>query len=376
MMNAKGLVQKATKWKGVPSKMTCNSGRIQVNKCCTRNVNSTYFVDDCPIQHLEHVQIYVSCEAYWREHTEIHIVSPQGTDTRILRQRKQDYATGRFSWTFMSVHTWGENPKGDWTVRLEDFLNCDNEMTLYSWELILHGTVTDPADGTPKDGILGGHCDKNIQCGDGTNCLLSYNICVNCTLAEHRVINNMCVKDGYGYCNTDIPCQVENAWCNADNTCETCSDGYHAIDGFCKQDGLLGAYCDGLTVCVDPGAWCEPDTDRCLLCPSGYRILEGVCEKDGAVYGYCDTHIPCDTTKTPYLACDPVTSMCINCRQTRQHRIINGFCIKDGAIGGFCSQEISCTKSGSSCDAEFNTCISCTMAGYRSVNGYCLQGIV
>ncbi|XP_060586236.1 prion-like-(Q/N-rich) domain-bearing protein 25, partial [Ruditapes philippinarum] len=93
----------------------------------------------------------------------------------------------------------------------------------------------------------------------------------------------------------------------------------------------------------------------------------------GAVYGYCDAHIPCDTTKTPYLACDPVTSTCINCRQTRQHRIINGFCMKDGAIGGFCSQEISCTKSGSSCDAEFNTCISCTMAGYRSVNGYCLQ---
>ncbi|XP_053380579.1 neuroendocrine convertase 2-like [Mercenaria mercenaria] len=372
VVNAEGMVKTASTWTTVPERLSCSSGTLEVNKCCTRSIEASYFVDDCHIQYLEHVQIFVSCEAYWREHTEIHIVSPQGTDSRILRQRKLDYETGRFDWTFMSVHNWGENPAGNWTVRMDDFLNCDNEMHLYSWALTLYGTVTNPLDGLPENGTIGGYCDDSVICTNGTKCLQDSNVCVDCSVAGHRIVNNFCVKDGYGYCDLNVTCITDNAWCNAENVCESCGTGYHEIDGVCKQDGALGGYCDALAVCVDSGVACDLATDRCVSCTNGYHIVGYSCIEDSVQGGYCDKEIPCFTTiYVPGAACDPSSNSCVDCYYLVNHRVLDGFCIEDGTIGGFCSSEISCTITGSGCDPESNTCNTCTMNGYRSVSGYC-----
>jgi hypothetical protein len=44
-----------------------------------------------------------------------------GTQTTLLSERDQDSSTDGFkNWSFMSVHNWGEDPKGLWTIKITD----------------------------------------------------------------------------------------------------------------------------------------------------------------------------------------------------------------------------------------------------------------
>jgi proprotein convertase subtilisin/kexin type 1 len=47
-----------------------------------------------------------------------------GTQTTLLSELEQDSSTDGFkNWSFMSVHNWGENPKGLWTIKIMDTVN-------------------------------------------------------------------------------------------------------------------------------------------------------------------------------------------------------------------------------------------------------------
>lgn len=51
----------------------------------------------------------------------IDLTSPQGTTSRLLARRPEDDATyGLDAWPFMSVEFWGENPQGEWTLKIAD----------------------------------------------------------------------------------------------------------------------------------------------------------------------------------------------------------------------------------------------------------------
>lgn len=44
-----------------------------------------------------------------------------GTTTVLLAERERDTSSNGFrNWAFMSVHTWGENPTGTWTLKITD----------------------------------------------------------------------------------------------------------------------------------------------------------------------------------------------------------------------------------------------------------------
>ena len=49
---------------------------------------------------------------------QVELVSPSGTKSILLPYRKYDFvnAYGYYIWPFMSVHYWGENPQGTWTI--------------------------------------------------------------------------------------------------------------------------------------------------------------------------------------------------------------------------------------------------------------------
>lgn len=52
---------------------------------------------------------------------EIHLTSPAGTKTMLLAKRPHDVSrTGFRNWPFMSVHTWGENPVGKWSLEIHN----------------------------------------------------------------------------------------------------------------------------------------------------------------------------------------------------------------------------------------------------------------
>ena len=51
----------------------------------------------------------------------IKLISPRGTVAILLPQRSRDFSGSGFTdWEFMSTHTWGEDPKGTWTLKIEN----------------------------------------------------------------------------------------------------------------------------------------------------------------------------------------------------------------------------------------------------------------
>jgi subtilisin-like proprotein convertase family protein len=73
------------------------------------------------IHFLEHIQLYITLSYTRRGALKINITSPHGTETTLLTERVQDKSVDGFqNWSFMSVHNWGENPKGLWTIKIMD----------------------------------------------------------------------------------------------------------------------------------------------------------------------------------------------------------------------------------------------------------------
>ena len=49
------------------------------------------------------------------------LTSPRGTRSTLLHTRPHDTASSGFTnWPFMSTHTWGEDPHGEWTLEIHN----------------------------------------------------------------------------------------------------------------------------------------------------------------------------------------------------------------------------------------------------------------
>uniref|UniRef100_H3CZ93 Neuroendocrine convertase 1 n=1 Tax=Tetraodon nigroviridis TaxID=99883 RepID=H3CZ93_TETNG len=156
LLNAKALVDLAdpATWKHVPEKKLCivrddsfqprelkAAGEISIEiptKACEGQGNA--------IKSLEHVQVEASIEYTRRGDLHITLTSPSGTTTVLLAERERDTSANGFkNWDFMSVHTWGEDPAGTWTLKITDTSGrMENKGRILSWKLILHGTSEKP----------------------------------------------------------------------------------------------------------------------------------------------------------------------------------------------------------------------------------------
>ena len=77
----------------------------------------------------------------------IYLQSPMGTRTTLLDARPQDYSSSGFmDWPFMSVHSWGEDPRGTWTLEVHNdaFSKWASDAKFFKWTLELYGTEFDP----------------------------------------------------------------------------------------------------------------------------------------------------------------------------------------------------------------------------------------
>ena len=71
------------------------------------------------VRFLEHVQAKVTLTATRRGDIHIYLTSPSGTRSTLLAQRPMDNSRSGFqNWPFMTVHTWGENPNGEWKLEV------------------------------------------------------------------------------------------------------------------------------------------------------------------------------------------------------------------------------------------------------------------
>ncbi|KAK6105703.1 Subtilase family protein [Brugia pahangi] len=135
LMDASAFVTVAKTWKNVPAQHACTTIFPTFSK---REINDKsvtvikFQTDGCmgqknEINFLEHIQLVLDAYYPIRGHLSILIISPKGTKTQLLSVRRRDKSSAGFQhWPFMSVHTWGENPRGIWQLHIEDKVNWLN----------------------------------------------------------------------------------------------------------------------------------------------------------------------------------------------------------------------------------------------------------
>ncbi|RNA11015.1 pro convertase subtilisin kexin type 5 isoform X4 [Brachionus plicatilis] len=127
LMDAGRMVEVAKDWISVPPMVSCSiqNSNFQVKTMQKSHVIEAVLTTDAchgtinEVNYIEQVEVIVSVRAQQRGLLEIYLTSPMGTRTQILPQRPRDMSQDGFrKWSFMSVQTWGEFPKGDWTLTI------------------------------------------------------------------------------------------------------------------------------------------------------------------------------------------------------------------------------------------------------------------
>lgn len=73
------------------------------------------------IRYLEHVVVTLNARFSKRGYLEGFVTSPSGTTSQILPYRPNDVIASEFNdWPILSLHFWGENPQGNWRLRLQN----------------------------------------------------------------------------------------------------------------------------------------------------------------------------------------------------------------------------------------------------------------
>lgn len=76
---------------------------------------------DTHVRFLEHAVSRISLDFPTRGDLSIALISPSGTRSSLLPRRPHDRNKKGFkSWEFMTTHTWGENPQGEWTLEIQN----------------------------------------------------------------------------------------------------------------------------------------------------------------------------------------------------------------------------------------------------------------
>ena len=83
----------------------------------------TFFFDDnyncSKMKAIEHVKVELSLQYTPRGIMEMYVISPYGTKSQLLYERKFDSLASTSTYKGLlitSLHFWGENPAGEWTV--------------------------------------------------------------------------------------------------------------------------------------------------------------------------------------------------------------------------------------------------------------------
>uniref|UniRef100_A0A8C4QAB9 P/Homo B domain-containing protein n=1 Tax=Eptatretus burgeri TaxID=7764 RepID=A0A8C4QAB9_EPTBU len=156
LLNAKSLVALADSrsWKSVPEKHVCivSDNKFEPQQLGPgHEVHVSVPTNGCSghkdaVLWLEHMQLEATIEYSRRGDLHITLTSPAGTSTVLLAERSRDSSAAGFTrWPFMSVHNWGEDPRGSWTLTISDRSGREtNRGWIMAWSLVLHGTKERP----------------------------------------------------------------------------------------------------------------------------------------------------------------------------------------------------------------------------------------
>ncbi|KAK3589908.1 hypothetical protein CHS0354_034921 [Potamilus streckersoni] len=263
LMDAEAMVMYAKTWKTVSKQEIYKSNASTpygVLNSTSATMSDYILVEtSCPINYLEHVQVHTTFQCSGRGYVELELVSPAGTWSKLMSQRRYDIGDSRQQeWTFMSIQFWGEDPKGNWTFSIK--IPSSQTGNLTAWQLILYGTTEDPLAGIPT-------CDES-PCENGGSCV---------SKSKYDISICLCAPGYTGKkCETDIN-ECENAPCNGDAACVDLINAYNCTcpSGFVYNYTSDPSRCQDINECdISPCAGnstCENIAGGYVCqCPMGY----------------------------------------------------------------------------------------------------------
>ncbi|NWU35014.1 PCSK4 convertase, partial [Hylia prasina] len=217
LLDAGLLVQAATTWTGTRPQEKCSVQAVQVPRDIGSRLTISTDVSSCSesIRSLEHVQVQLSLSYSRRGDLVVALSSPMGTTSTLVTVRPYDTSQdGYKDWTFMSTHFWDENPKGIWTLQLENRGDDQNTGQLTSFILHLHGTDEDmPARrsaATATDECL--RRDEQGACED----------CGSSMYIHHGSCLSYCPPRYYGRARSATPRDTARVCASCHPSCYTC----------------------------------------------------------------------------------------------------------------------------------------------------------
>uniref|UniRef100_A0A8C1GAY4 Furin (paired basic amino acid cleaving enzyme) a n=1 Tax=Cyprinus carpio TaxID=7962 RepID=A0A8C1GAY4_CYPCA len=122
LLDAGAIVALAKNWTNVGPQRKCvlslvsEPSHLVINKSVDACAGTDNFVSS-----LEHAQAHLTLSYNRRGNLAIYLISPQGTRSTLLAPRPHDYSSDGFSdWAFMTTHSWDEDPRGEWTLEIEN----------------------------------------------------------------------------------------------------------------------------------------------------------------------------------------------------------------------------------------------------------------
>ena len=204
----------------------------------------------------------------------IDLQSPHGYMSHLLPRRGRDFHTEGFdNWPFMSVHHWGENPIGTWTL-------THSSGHVNSATLVLHGTSQKPAaiSRIPRS------CDPNCVGRCSAEGSEYCDQCASLQMKTSLACVDKCPEGTRQNLHMCLDCPANCANCSDDDTCLECRRGYIASsEGTCIQSCPPQTFHSNITgSCELCNSTCEecsgPSDSDCTSCSSiHYSLQNGMC---------------------------------------------------------------------------------------------------
>uniref|UniRef100_W5U9N0 Furin-1 n=1 Tax=Ictalurus punctatus TaxID=7998 RepID=W5U9N0_ICTPU len=159
LLDAAAIVAQAKNWTSVGPQQKCVISMLSESRNIGSHLVINRSVDACSgkpnfVSSLEHVQAQLTLSYNRRGNLAIYLISPQGTRSTLLTPRPHDYSSEGFNdWAFMTTHSWDEDPRGEWTLEIENVAGTSDYGTLTQFTLVLYGTASASAGLSTPDSV-------------------------------------------------------------------------------------------------------------------------------------------------------------------------------------------------------------------------------
>ncbi|MXY10430.1 MAG: S8 family serine peptidase, partial [Acidimicrobiaceae bacterium] len=162
VVDAGAAVELAQDWTNVPAlrshTATGTATPVTVGSAATTTFSESSAVVGPGLAFVEFVEVNVVMTTASVRHLEMELESPQGAVSKLLvpsREGSGEMSSSQGPWRLGSARHLGENPAGEWTLRLRDRIAGGSGSTLHSWTITVygHGLAPGPPAITSVDGV-------------------------------------------------------------------------------------------------------------------------------------------------------------------------------------------------------------------------------